>query len=32
MVGLTDSRYYTNLTKNVYKYNPTKVSNEDIKG
>lgn len=32
MVGLTDSRYYYNLTSNIYKYLPMKVSNDDLKG
>lgn len=31
MLGLTDSRFYVNLTKNVYKYLPIKIKNDDLK-
>ena len=31
MIALTDSRYYTNLTKNIYKYLPVKMNKEDSK-
>ena len=31
MLGFTDSRFYVNLTKNVYKYLPIKIKNYDLK-
>lgn len=31
MLGLTDSRFYANLTKNVYKYLPIKILQNDLK-
>ena len=31
MLGLTDSRFYNNLTDSVYKYLPIRIDNEDLK-
>ncbi|CAF0724852.1 unnamed protein product [Brachionus calyciflorus] len=31
MVALTDSRYYSNLTENIYRYLPIRLKNEDLK-
>ncbi len=32
MVGATDSRFYNNNTKNIYKYLPIRLTLEDTKG
>ncbi len=29
--GMTDSRYYSNLTKNIYKFLPMKINNSELK-
>ena len=31
MLGLTDSRYYASLTRNIYKYLPIRLKNDDLK-
>ncbi|RMZ96294.1 putative carboxypeptidase PM20D1 [Brachionus plicatilis] len=31
MIALTDSRFYTNLTENIYRYLPIRLLNEDLK-
>lgn len=31
MLGLTDSRFYSNLTKSIYKYLPIRILKEDLK-